>query len=74
MRESRWFAVIVATGLVCSVVWAEGSQRTFVKIAGLQMMVTRDIDANERRILEGIEKAAQSGADFLVTPEGSLSG
>lgn len=74
MRDSRWFAVIVATGLVCSTVLTEGSQRTFVKIAGLQMSVTQDIKANERRILHGIQKAARNGADFLVTPEGSLSG
>jgi len=73
MRDSRWFAVIVGIMLVCSVAWAEDSQRTFVKIVGLQMRVTRDIEANERRILDGIEIAAQSGADFLVTPEGSLS-
>jgi predicted amidohydrolase len=66
--------VTVATGLLCSAAWAEDSQRSFIKIAGLQMRVTRDIDANERRILDGIEKAAQNGADFLATPEGSLSG
>jgi hypothetical protein len=43
-------------------------------ISGLQMPVTNDVARNEKRILEAITKAAEAGADFLVTPEGSLSG
>lgn len=43
-------------------------------ISGLQMVVSSDVSANEKRILDGIKKAAEAGADFLVTPEGSLSG
>ena len=43
-------------------------------ISGLQMPVTNDVARNEKRILEAIKKAAKAGADFLVTPEGSLSG
>jgi len=43
-------------------------------ITGMQMNVTNDIDANLSQIKEGIRKAAAEGADFLVTPEGSLSG
>ena len=43
-------------------------------ISGLQMPVTNDVARNEKRILEAIKKAAEAGADFLVTPEGSLSG
>jgi len=45
-----------------------------VKIAALQMLVTEDVAGNEGRILEGIARAASDGADFLLTPEGSLSG
>jgi apolipoprotein N-acyltransferase len=45
-----------------------------VLISGLQMNVTNDIGLNLKQIMEGIKKAAAEGADFLVTPEGSLSG
>jgi predicted amidohydrolase len=38
------------------------------------MNVTHDIKNNKEQIIEGIRKAAQEGASFLVTPEGSLSG
>jgi len=43
-------------------------------IVGFQMEVTADIDQNERRILRAIQHAKRQDADFLVTPEGSLSG
>ena len=45
-----------------------------IVLAGLQMTVTHDIKINQEQIIEGIRKAAQEGASFLVTPEGSLSG
>ena len=38
------------------------------------MNVSNDINANMKQIEEGIMKAAAEGAEFLVTPEGSLSG
>jgi predicted amidohydrolase len=43
-------------------------------IAGYQMIVLNDINSNKEKILAGMQKAAGEGADFLVTPEGSLSG
>ena len=43
-------------------------------ISALQMLVTDDVAANEKRILAAIKKAADQHADFLITPEGSLSG
>ncbi len=43
-------------------------------IAGLQMRVGDDIAANETKILDAIARAAKDKADFLLTPEGSLSG
>lgn len=43
-------------------------------LSGLQMNVTNDIKSNLKQIEEGIRKAADNGSDFLVTPEGSLSG
>lgn len=38
------------------------------------MNVTHDINKNKEQIISGIRKAAEEGASFLVTPEGSLSG
>jgi len=74
MKSSRWLGVTAALVLVCSLAFGQSQPRNYIKIAGLQMIVTRDIDYNERRILEGIKEAAKSKVDFLVTPEGSLSG
>ena len=45
-----------------------------VVMTGLQMEVSVDVNANLHQIMEGIDKAADEGASFLVTPEGSLSG
>lgn len=38
------------------------------------MLVSRDLVQNEKRILKAVELAADQDADFLLTPEGSLSG
>jgi len=38
------------------------------------MNVTHDISKNKEQIITSIRKAANDGASFLVTPEGSLSG
>jgi predicted amidohydrolase len=45
-----------------------------IKMAGYQMIVSNDINSNKQKILAGMKHAASEGADFLVTPEGSLSG
>ena len=45
-----------------------------LRVAGLQMTVTKDVGANERAILRALRRASGDAADFLVTPEGSLSG
>ena len=45
-----------------------------ILISGLQMNTLNDIKANKEQIIDGIRKASLEGADFLVTPEGSLSG
>jgi len=45
-----------------------------LRVAGAQIPVTRDIDANEAAILRAIDMAAEQGADILLTPEGSVSG
>ena len=53
------------------------SGRTFLealRVAGLQMLVSQDVQENENRILVGIDRARDDSAHFLLTPEGSLSG
>lgn len=45
-----------------------------LRILGLQMLVGDDVAANLARILRGIDLAVRSQADWLVTPEGALSG
>jgi predicted amidohydrolase len=45
-----------------------------IRISGAQLVVSNDVPDNERRILGAIERAAADKADFLLTPEGSLSG
>src|SRR5574340_603442 len=45
-----------------------------LRISGLQMLVSQEVAENEARLLAGIERAAADKADFLLTPEGSLSG
>ena len=45
-----------------------------MRIAGAQIPVTRDIVANTKTIKESIDWASENNCDFLVTPEGSLSG
>lgn len=43
-------------------------------VAGLQILDSKDIATNERAIHSAIDRAATAHADFLITPEGSLSG
>lgn len=43
-------------------------------VAGFQMLVSKDVGANEQAIYRAIDQAATARADFLLTPEGSLSG
>ena len=45
-----------------------------MRVAGYQMPVSNDIEANSRKIIEAIEWAAGERAEILLTPEGSLSG
>ncbi len=43
-------------------------------VAGFQMLVSKDVQVNEKAIHRAIDQAAGVKADFLLTPEGSLSG
>jgi predicted amidohydrolase len=45
-----------------------------IRVAGAQMCVTNNIQANQEIILRAIDFAATVKADILLTPEGSLSG
>jgi len=43
-------------------------------VAGFQLLASKEVKANEQAIHRAIVKAADIKADFLLTPEGSLSG
>ena len=45
-----------------------------LRVAGIQMPVTPNIQSNIRHIEDGIQFAKENNADILLTPEGSLSG
>lgn len=45
-----------------------------LRVAGAQIPVTQDVEANIAAIERGIEFASEERADILLTPEGSLSG
>jgi len=45
-----------------------------LRVAGAQMPVTLDIEANVSCLLRAVEFTAREGAHVLLTPEGSLSG
>ena len=45
-----------------------------IRVAGAQMCVTNNIQANQETILRAIDFAAAEKAGILLTPEGSLSG
>ena len=45
-----------------------------VRFAGAQIPVTQDLDKNEASIIKAIDWAAENNCDWLLTPEGSLSG
>lgn len=45
-----------------------------LRVAGFQMAVTTDVADNANKIMAAIDRAADQGAEILLTPEGSLSG
>jgi predicted amidohydrolase len=45
-----------------------------LRVAGIQMPVTNDINANVKHICAAIKHAAAEKADILLTPEGAVSG
>jgi len=72
MSVNRYFIGFVVI-FICSLsIISNGSSK--LRIAGLQMNVTKSIEQNKVTIIDGILKAAEGGAKYLVTPEGSLSG
>lgn len=67
-------AIFLTCVLLAPAAAGETDAPSTLKIAGLQMNVSPDMGRNKSRILDGIRKAAKEGTQFLVTPEGSLSG
>ena len=45
-----------------------------MRIAGAQIPVSKDVEENVKTIKHAIDWATDNECDFLVTPEGSLSG
>ena len=45
-----------------------------VRFAGAQIPVTQNLEKNEASIIKAIDWAAENNCDWLLTPEGSLSG
>ena len=52
----------------------KNSEPISLRIAGAQIAVKTDIEANVKTLLRAIDFAAGQQADILLTPEGSLSG
>lgn len=74
-RRICLFKLVVIAFLSIEIATAQsGIGKSFLVLSGLQMTVTNDIKVNQVKILNGIQKAALDSSDFLVTPEGSLSG
>lgn len=65
-------AALLAALAVAQAPAAEAPRR--IRVAGAQMAVTRDVDANLAVLERAVEYAAAEKADVLLTPEGSLSG
>ena len=45
-----------------------------VRFAGAQIPVTQNLEENKQAILKAIDWAEENNCDWLLTPEGSLSG
>jgi predicted amidohydrolase len=72
--QRRDFVRVAGLGVAAIPSLAVGEVTLPLLLAGLQMNVTKDIKKNRENIMAGIDQAAQAGASFLITPEGSLSG
>ena len=46
----------------------------FIRKVAEVNLVSNNVKQNERAIYRAIDKAAEANSDFLLTPEGSLSG
>ena len=57
-----------------SIISISASGQGNLRIAGLQMDVSNDIEENELTIIRNLNSLKNQNIDFLITPEGSLSG
>jgi len=64
----------VSSAIAATAKTEDAPARSELVVAGVQMIVSADVQKNEAGIRRAIDQAAQSTADFLLTPEGSLSG
>jgi predicted amidohydrolase len=71
-RTVATLALIVAAAVAPALANPAAASR--LRVAGAQIHITTDIDANVAAITRAIEFAQREKADVLVTPEGSLSG
>jgi predicted amidohydrolase len=58
-------------------IWKKGNTKRRImklRLAGAQIAVSNDIDQNVNTLGRIVQKAGESRADILSTPEGSLSG
>jgi predicted amidohydrolase len=79
LSENTFMRYIVS---LCLVAWAvstgeqtsAASGRREIRVAGAQIAVTGDVNANLAALERAVQYAAAQKADILLTPEGSLSG
>lgn len=74
MNSKARFAIALVLLLPVTVFSQEAGQSRQMRLVGFQMDVSADIQQNQKRILHAIVHAKNERADFLITPEGSLSG
>ena len=70
--------VLIMKSLILLIIFIHGSVSMIAQndliIVGLQMNVSRSIAENERTIIRHLNSLKDRNVDFLITPEGSLSG
>lgn len=74
MKRLLVFAVSLALSPPMVTLAEDCGEKRQMRIVGFQMQVSTDIPRNQEQILQAIKYAQKQGADFLITPEGSLSG
>lgn len=66
--------IVIVSGTFRAQVLGQQPNKKAVRVATVQIAVTRDIDENAKTIERAMDRAIAEKADILLTPEGSLSG